>query len=268
MALRLVAALVALAAVAYAGVLGFMFVNQRALQYDPYGAVTRLADAGLPEARDVAIPVGDGVVNGWYAPPRGQNPLILYLKGNADTFTAEHARYRRWLDDGFGFLAFDYRGFPASPGAIGEAGILADALAAFDWAAGQGAPVVIWGRSLGSGPATFAASRRDARALLLETPFYSALAVAQARYPWLPVHWVMLDQFRVDQWILGVAEPIMIAHGTADSTIPSDNSTRLEALLGGRAELWIEPGAGHGDLWSRGLWGRARPFFERAMAAP
>src|SRR5690606_17197475 len=55
---------------AYAAVLGYMYVNQRALQYDTDGDITALSDAGITGAEMVAIPVGEGdVVNGWYAPP-------------------------------------------------------------------------------------------------------------------------------------------------------------------------------------------------------
>ena len=131
--------------------------------------------------------LGDGVISGWYAPPAAGKPLIVYYKGNSGSFSSEHERFARWVADGYGFLAFDYRGFPASPGEITQQGILDDAVAAFDWAAQKGFPIVIWGRSLGSGPSTYVASVRDADALLLETPFLSAVTVAGERYPYLPV---------------------------------------------------------------------------------
>jgi pimeloyl-ACP methyl ester carboxylesterase len=77
----------------------------------------------------------------------------------------------------------------------------------------------------------------------------------------------MHDQFRVDQWLADVAEPVFVAHGTADTTIPFSHGERVHALLRNPAGLWIAPGAGHGDLWERGLWAEhARPFFEAAMA--
>ena len=97
--------------------------------------------------------------------------------------------------------------------------MLADALAAFDWLQAKGFPIVLWGRSLGSGPATYVASQREADALLLETPFISAVAVAADRYGFLPVGLLMHDQYPVDQWIKDVAEPVFVAHGTADKTI-------------------------------------------------
>lgn len=263
---RILVSAVVLVAVLYAGVVTYMYVNQRNLQYDAQGPITPLADTALGDAEEIAIQVGDGAVHGWYQAPRAGKPLIVYYKGNSGSFSAEHIRYEQFVADGYGFVAFDYRGFPASPGTITQNGMLEDAIAVYDWAAAKGFPLVIWGRSLGSGPSSFVASMRDARALLLETPFLSAVTVAAERYPYLPVHWVMQDQFPVNEWIVDVAEPVLVAHGTGDVTIGVSNGERVHALAPNKDELWIEPGAGHGDLWRRGIWGHARPFFERVMA--
>jgi uncharacterized protein len=263
---RIVIALVVLVVVAYAGVIAYMYFNQRALQYDAGGEVTELSATLLSGAEPVSIDTGDSVVNGWYQAPSAGMPIIVYYKGNSRSFSAEHERFEQFVADGYGFLAFDYRGFPASPGDISEANILEDAIAAYDWAAAQGAPILIWGRSLGSGPATYVASQRDAEALLLETPFLSAVTVAGERYPFLPVTLVMQDQFRNNEWIADVEEPVLVAHGTADTTIDVTNGERLYDLASNKDELWIVPGAGHSDLWAADIWGHAKPFFERVMA--
>jgi hypothetical protein len=264
---RIAIILLVLVVVAYGGAVAYMYFNQRALQYDAQGPVTALADTALSSAEEIAVPSGDGVLHGWYQAPQAGKPVIVYYKGNSGSFSREHERYEQFVADGYGFVAFDYRGFPASPGTITQDGILEDATAIFDWAATKDFPLVIWGRSLGSGPSTYVASVRDAQALLLETPFLSAVTVAGERYPYLPVGLVMQDQFPVNQWILGVDEPVLVAHGTADVTIDVSNGERLYALVPNKDELWIEPGGGHGDLWARGIWGHAEPFFERAMGA-
>lgn len=263
---RIVLTVLMVLLIAYCGVVGYMYVNQRTLQYAPEGPVTALVDTSLSSAEAVSIPSGDGVINGWYQAPRAGKPLIIYYKGNSGSFSDEHARFEQFVADGYGILAFDYRGFPMSPGEISQASILEDASAAFDWANQKGFPIVIWGRSLGSGPATYVASVHDARALLLETPFLSAATVASERYPFLPVDLVMQDQFPVNAWILDVSEPVLVAHGTGDVTIDVSNGERVYGLAPNKDELWIEPGAGHGDLWDRGIWAHAEPFFERAMA--
>jgi hypothetical protein len=133
-------ALIALVLVVYTGAVGFMYFNQRALQYEATGEITALDDTLLPDATEISIPVDGAVINGWYQPPPPGKPLIVYYKGNSGSFTAEHIRFERFVSEGFGFLAFDYRGFPTSPGTISEAGILADAIAAYDWAAAKKFP--------------------------------------------------------------------------------------------------------------------------------
>ncbi len=263
---RVTVGLVLLVAAFYTVAFGYIYFNQRALQYSAAGELTTLADAGLPGAREVAIPSGDGVVNGWYQAPAAGKPLILYFKGNTGSFTAEYDRFQRWVSEGYGFLSFDYRGFPASPGNITEDNILQDSLAAFDWAQGQGAPIVLWGWSLGSGPSTYTASQRDAQALVLEAPFLSAATVAQERYPYLPVALAMEDQFPNNEWIKDVTEPVMVVHGTADATIEVSNGERLYDLVPNKTELWIVPGATHNNLWEIGIWDRVRPFFDGAIA--
>ena len=265
---RLLIALLALIVLGYAGIVAYMYLNQRALQYSARGDVFSLTDTRLAGATEVAIGEADGLVNGWYQPPRAGMPVILYYKGNSGSFSEEHERYEQFVAEGYGFLAFDYRGFPASPGTISEANILADALAAFDWLdAETDAPILIWGRSLGSGPATYVASQREAAALLLETPFLSAVGVAAERYPILPVSLVMQDQFRNDLWIRDVDEKVMVAHGTADRTISVSNGERLHALAPNPDQLWIVEGADHSDLWEADIWTEAKAFFEKALTS-
>ncbi|WP_152658834.1 alpha/beta hydrolase [Devosia chinhatensis] len=263
---RILIAVLVLVALGYGGVVGYMYFNQRALQYAATGPVIPLAETRLTAAKDIALPSGDGTINGWYQEPRSGMPVIIYYKGNSKSFSEEHERYETFVAEGYGFLAFDYRGFPASPGTISQDNILTDSLTAFDWAAEQGAPLLIWGRSLGSGPATFVGSQRDAQALLLETPFLSAVTVAGERYPYLPVTLVMQDQFPNNDWIRSVEEPVLVAHGTADTTIEVTNGERLYALAPNPDTVWIVPGAGHSDLWAAGIWDQAKPFFERALS--
>lgn len=250
-------------AVIYAAAVGLLYFKQRDFQYSPAGEIMALADTALGNAEVVTIPTRGGAnLAAWFAPPSAGKPVILYYKGNSGSFSKEHERFERFVADGYGFLAFDYRGFPLSPGAISQQSILEDSIAAFDWLDVKGFPIVIWGRSLGSGPATYAASVRDADALFLETPFLSAVTVAAERYWYVPVGLVMFDQFPSNQWIAAVAEPLFVAHGTADTTIGVSNGERLYALAPNPHGIWIEPGAGHADLWARGIWDYARSFFE------
>jgi len=263
---RLLVGFAVVAVLAYLMVLGVMYVYQRDFQYDRSGRMFELSETRLTGAELVSIPTADGSpLAAWYEPPTGDMPVILYFRGNSQSFSREHERYEAFVEAGYGFLGFDYRGFPGSPGELTEKHVLEDGLAAFDWLAAKGFPIVVWGRSLGSGPSTYVASLREAKALFLETPFDSAVAVAADRYGFLPVGLLMHDQFPVERWIGQVAEPVFVAHGTADRTIEVYHGERVYELAPNKAGLWIEPGADHADLWDRGIWPRAQAFFADAM---
>lgn len=264
---RLAIGAVVFVVVAYVAVLVAMMVLQRDLQYDRSGGMLRLAETTLSSAEQVEIPVGQGEhVTGWYQAPAAGKPVILYFRGNAQSFSREHARYEAFAAAGYGFLAFDYRGFPGSPGEVTQAHVLEDGIAAFDWLEAKGAPIVLWGRSLGSGPATYVASEREADALLLETPFLSAVSVAAERYPYLPVGLLMADQYPVETWIKSVTEPVHVAHGTADTTIPVHHGRDVLALAPNPDGIFIVDGADHDGLWAEGVWDDAQGFFGRTEA--
>ena len=109
---RIVLVLVLVVVVGYLAALGVLYFKQRDFQYDNVGPMTALASLQLPNAEAVAIPTADNAaVNGWFDPPTAGKPVILFYKGNSGSFTEEHERYEAWVKDGYGFLAFDYRGF-------------------------------------------------------------------------------------------------------------------------------------------------------------
>lgn len=264
---RVLLSLATLLVVLYAVALGVLYFKQRDFQYEPIGKVWSLTDTALSGVEAVAIPTIDSsVVNGWFKASAPGKPTILFYKGNSKSFGEEHERFERWTSEGYGFLAFDYRGFPASPGEISQETILNDALSAFDWLSARSPDIVIWGRSLGSGPATYVASQRDARALVLETPYTSTVDVAAERYWYMPVGLLMHDQFPLKQWILDVDEPVFVGHGTEDQTIAVHHGQAVYALAPTPGALWIEPGVGHSDLWKAGIWGRVDAFL--AQLAP
>jgi fermentation-respiration switch protein FrsA (DUF1100 family) len=247
--------------VLYGTVVGGMALFQRDLQYERGGKLFTLAEAGLTGAEQVSLATPDGgTIGGWYQAPQPGQPVLLYYRGNSESFSREYARFAAFVAKGFGFMSFDYRGFPASPGDLNQTHVLIDALTAFDWVAQKGAPVVIWGRSLGSGPASYVASQREAEALVLESPFLSAVAVAAERYPFLPVGLVMADQYPVSTWIKDVTEPVFVAHGTADTTIPVHHGKDVYALAPQGRTLWIVEGRGHSDLWEAGLFDQVQTF--------
>jgi len=65
---------------------------------------------------------------------------------------------------------------------------------------------------------------------VLEAPFTAAVDLAARQYPFLPVHWLMKDQFRSDLRIGAVMAPLLILHGGRDPIVPIAYGERLFAL--------------------------------------
>ena len=74
--------------------------------------------------------------------------------------------------------------------------------------------ITLYGRSLGTGIATYLASKNNPRQLILETPYYSILDVAKDRFPIFPVKKLLKYEFPTHQFIKQVSCPITIFHGT------------------------------------------------------
>jgi len=190
------------AAAVFGGVVALMYVAQRSLMYFPEQLRTPPAVAGLPEAKEVAFDTEDSEkVIVWHVPARGEKPVILYFHGNGGALRNRVERFRALIADGNGLVALSYRGYGGSTGSPTEAGLIADAEAAYAFAAARYPPkrIVLWGESPGSGVAVaLGASRRVGR-IVLEGSFTSAADVGAAHaYRILPVRLLMKDQFRSD----------------------------------------------------------------------
>ena len=108
--------------------------------------------------------------------------------------------------------------------------------------------IVLFGRSLGSGPATQLATKVMAKALILETPYWSIAAVASQAYPWLPIKQFVKFKFENGRKITKVRCPVYIFHGTKDELIQYKQAQRLAEVAGPHAELITIDNGGHNNL--------------------
>jgi uncharacterized protein len=249
--------LLTVAALGYAGVCGYMYAQQDALVYMTSATKVTPHPADLP-IEDVTFKTPDGVrLTGWYEPPQKGAPVMLFLHGQGADLNDGRFRYRRMHDKGVGYLAIDYRGFGGSGGRPTEQGLYTDALTAYDFLLTRGvAPeqIVIHGHSLGSGVATFLATRRPARALILEAPFTAAVDVAAERYPYLPVNLLMRSKFISRERMKDIYMPVLIVHGDHDSVIPFAHGERLFALANRPKNFVRMIGSDHSTLTRDGVY--------------
>jgi uncharacterized protein len=256
-----------MACLAFGGLTALMYLTQRKLMYFPDTVRTAPAAAGFAAAEEITLETADGErVIAWHVPPRANNPLIIYFHGNGGSLRYRVERFRALTANGAGLFAVSYRGYGGSSGAPTEPGLLADADAAYAFAAARYPPerIVLWGESLGSGVAIALAAERKVSRLVLEAPFTSAADIGAAVYWFMPVRLLMKDQFRSDQRIARVTAPILILHGSNDAVVPVSFGERLFALANEPKRMVKIPGGGHNDLDSFGAISAARPFIAEA----
>ncbi len=183
--------------------------------------------------------------------PRG---VVLYFHGNAGSLRTWGEIAPDFTRRGFDLVMPDYRGFGKSEGRLdGEKDLLEDALRIYDHVRKEfpEQAIVLYGRSIGTGPAAWVASLRKPRILILESPYTSLEDLGAHHYPFLPRF--MLRTFLkyplpTEKWIRTISCPVFLFHGTADDIIPFSMSERLNALAAGKHVLIAVPGGGHNDL--------------------
>ncbi|MDP1702018.1 MAG: alpha/beta hydrolase [Aestuariivirga sp.] len=267
--MSLVKFLVVFVIVAYAAAALGMYAFQRKLQYHPENKGLTPESVGIIGASVETLTTADGEkIILWYAPAKAGMPTILYFQGNAGEIGDRPLRFNYYHSRGLGVAYLSYRGFGGSSGAPSEAGLIADATAAYDWLIAKGVEpnrIALLGESLGSGVAVQLAAQREVGALALEAPYTSTVEVAAKIYWWLPVHALMKDQFKSIDFIAAVVAPLLIIHGEEDGLIPVEFGRRLFAAANQPKELEIVQGSDHEVLFEETTWARETEFFARVI---
>ncbi len=245
-------ALIALALLCYAGVIGALYLLQEQLIFPASKLPANHQFKFDQPFKELQIPVPGASLNALHITQPAPRGLIFFLHGNAgdlSTWTTGVDYYRKVNYDLF---IIDYRGYGKSTGKIvSEAQLHADVRAAWDSIAPQyrdrKIPIVIYGRSLGTGLATYLARDVDPALLVLVSPYTSLLAAGKRAYTIAP-DWVLKYPLRTDSVIGDVKSPVMLIHGKADGLIPPTDSEQLRPLVRAPVELLLVDGAGHNDL--------------------
>jgi fermentation-respiration switch protein FrsA (DUF1100 family) len=251
-------------AVLYLAGVAVVFFKQRSMLF-PIPPVGRTAPeaAGFGEAEEHVLTTADGEkVIIWHVPAKPGHAVILYFPGNGDYLAGRVSRFRGMTSDGTGLVALSYRGYAGSSGKPSEQGLLQDAAAAYAFTAAKYSAdrIVAWGFSLGTGVATALAVEHPIAKLILEAPYTSTVDLAGSLLRFVPVRLLMLDQFRSDQRITRVNVPLLIMHGTGDSTIPIAYGERLFELAHEPKQFVRFEGGGHDNLDGFGAIETARQF--------
>jgi len=271
-------AVAALVVLGYGGAVAYLRLNETNLVYQPThlggGAVKPLPDSLHLVSQRLALVSGDGTRLAGIVIPAADTSAqwVLYLHGNAGNVTSSLLPrfYSRVHALGLNIAAIDYRGYGDSERRTpGEAGVNADARALYEWMRTvnhiPSSRIIIYGHSLGSGPATDLALHAEAAGLILEGAFTSVPDRGAEVYPWLPVHWLATQRFANIDKIGFVALPKLLMHARDDSIIPYEHGLRLFEAASAPKQ-WVELKGGHLRAFlddSAQFWGRVGEFAQR-----
>jgi abhydrolase domain-containing protein 17 len=171
---------------------------------------------------------------------------IWFFHGNAEDL----GDVEPWLivlrDAGFSVFAFDYPGYGLSGGRPSESTVYAAARAARSHLRNQlnvsPEETLLYGRSVGGGPAVQMAIEERVAGLVLQSTFTSVYRVL-TRTRVIP-----FDMFENERKLARVACPVLVMHGRRDEVIPFSHGETLFAVAKEpKRSLWV-PDASHNDF--------------------
>lgn len=253
-----------------------LYIKQEEIVYQVHPANRQISNTpksiGL-DYEEVTLTTVDQVrLHAWYVPAPQARATVLYLHGNASNIS-------HWLDTlamlhamQLNTLIFDYRGFGQSEGEHSEVGTYHDAEAAWNFLRTQkklrSEQIIVYGRSLGGGIATYLASKYQPGLVILESTFTSVPDLGRERYPWLPVRWLARINYDSLQRISRNQSPLLIMHSPQDNVISYHHGQQLFANAVS-VKQWMELQGGHdGYQLTKNYTATLARFIQQYLPAP
>lgn len=187
---------------------------------------------------------GPGVPCLWFPAPKAATVVMYFHANSEDIGTAFH--FVKHMRDQFkvNVISIEYPGYGLLQGIEpNEETIFEVALTVFRYLVDElrvsYSSVIVFGRSLGSGPAIFLASQYPLGGMILVSPFISIRAAARHIGGRL-VAFMFSNVFQNHRRIVNVSCPVLFIHGASDSLIPVEHSKTLFGVCRSR-KLLVTP---------------------------
>jgi len=176
--------------------------------------------------------------------------VVLYFHGNRDNVN-RYAKYAtNFTKHGYEIWIADYPGYGKTTGKLTEENLYLQAREVYKLASSKFGKdsIIVYGKSLGSGIASYLASKKSCRRLILETPYYSIPDLLGTYAPFYPVNSMSHFKLPTGEYLQELNIPVTIFHGNADWVIPYRCSAKLKQFLKpGDEFITIDKGS-HNDL--------------------
>jgi uncharacterized protein len=176
--------------------------------------------------------------------------VCIYYHGNRENINRYALFAKRFTAAGYIVYMPDYPGFGKSTGPNTELIMKQDGQTIYNLAKKQypNLPILIYGKSMGTGVASFIAAHNKIDWLLLETPYYS-LPTIYDDFTWIyPTKFLLKHHFETFKELPKVTAPITIFHGTHDALIKLSNASMLKKYLKPNDEFVTIEKAKHNNI--------------------
>jgi len=224
--------------VVYVGVVATVYFRQRSMLFFPTHSVRR--------SELVPWTVEAGTIG--YCRERPRPPTIwLMLHGNAGQ-AADREYVLPRLSGTDSLYVVEYPGYGLRDGSPSRVSMNKAASEAYQWLRSRnpGTPVCVLGESIGSGPACeLAREPVPPDKIVLVVPFDSLERLASRRFPFLPIHWMLLDRWDNAESLRTYRGPVEVIGAKGDAVIPIAHAEALVQQVS-QAQFTAIPG-GHND---------------------
>lgn len=172
---------------------------------------------------------------------------ILYLHGNRGSIRFGIYQIRTMQDLGYDILIPDYRSYGKTEGSIqSEKQLLQDVQKAYDYLlqSYDEQDIILVGYSLGTGMASYLASKNNPDKLFLVAPFTS-LTDIKNKYLWFFPDFLLKFKLPVKKFMHDITCPVTIVHGTHDRVVDYQFSEELKSIFTKKIDLVTVNREGH-----------------------
>ena len=192
----------------------------------------------------------DATINAIHFKAKNPKGVILYFHGNAGDLSRWGTIVEDFVNYDYDVFIMDYRTYGKSTGKLSEKALYNDAQLCYDYVSKlfKAEDIIIYGRSLGTGIASYLASSNLCQQLILETPYYSIADVAKSRFPIFSVKTLLKYKLPTHKHLEGTDCPITIFHGTEDYVVPYKSGKKLNDLSSKAINFITIDGGSHNNL--------------------
>ena len=216
----------------------------------------------LDNDQTLKLKASDGeTISAYFLKADSSDRLLIYSHGNGEDIGQIRPLLQNFQQLGISVLAYDYPNYGTSTGQSSEFGTYAAIDVTFRYATEtlgySPKKIILYGRSLGSGPSTWLAEHELVAGLILDGAFTSTFRVMTGikLLPW--------DKFDNYARLPNIKCPILMIHGTEDRVVPFTHALKnWTRIKGAKYKLFVQ-GAEHGDLIENAnddYWNIVRPF--------